>query len=127
MADTGRQVLARLQDSLSVTACKMADEDGEPGTDDDRSPVEDWTMYLLVDEARQEPGRETGPDGCVTWDQLEPSVSYGVAEETDLDWNALTPTTHSFGVGSAGDTLEVVFVNAEVEEEYRIYLPLVIR
>ena len=127
MVDTGRQVLARIEDSLSVTACKVADEDGELSTGDDRTPLEGWTMYMLVDGARQEPRRETGPDGCVTWDGLDPGVSYGVEEETHPDWIALTPTTHSFGVGSAGDTFGYVFVNAEIEEEYRIYLPLVIR
>jgi hypothetical protein len=105
----------------------MADEDGELSTDDDRTPLADWTMFLLVDGARQEPGRETSADGCVTWDGLEPGVSYGVEEATDPDWIALTPTNHTFGVGSAGDVLEHVFINAEVEEEYRIYLPLVMR
>lgn len=124
MVDYGRQVLARLQDSLSVTACKMADEDGRLSTSDDRSPVEDWTMYLLVDGERQEPGQLTGPGGCVTWSELDSGLSYGVEEETAPSWRALTPTSHTFGVGSTGESYAHVFVNAE---GYWIYLPLVIR
>jgi streptogramin lyase len=124
MVDYGRQVLARLQDSLSVTACKMADEDGKLSTSDDRSPVEDWTMSLLVGGERQEPGRHTGPGGCVTWSELDPGLSYGVEEETAPGWRALTPTSHTFEVGSAGESYAHVFVNAE---GYWIYLPLVIR
>jgi streptogramin lyase len=127
MVDYGRQVLARLRDSLSVTACKVADEDGELSTSGDQTRVEDWTMYLRVDGARQEPGRPTGPGGCVTWTELEAGVSYGVEEEVRSGWTALTPSSHDFGVATAGELYSFTFVNYHEPEQAFIYLPLVVR
>jgi hypothetical protein len=88
--------------------------------------LEGRTMYLRVAGERQEPGRLTGPGGCVTWSEPEPGVSYGVEEGTVPGWTALTPPSHTFGVGSALESYAHTFVNVE-EEGHRVYLPLAVR
>jgi virginiamycin B lyase len=107
-----------------VSACKVADQDGDGGTTGDRTPVAGWTVYLTVDGVRQEPGQSTGADGCATWYGLEPG-SYGVEEEQRAGWTPLSATTHDFGLLPAGTAVSHTFVN--VEEQTLIYLPAVLR
>jgi hypothetical protein len=111
MVDNGRQVLAQLQDSLSVTACKLADEDGDPATSDDQSPLEGWTIDLLADGEHQEPSQQTGPSGCITFNELQPSTGYGVEEEQRRGWTPLTPISHEFGVLVPGEAYVHTFLN----------------
>jgi hypothetical protein len=80
---------------------------------------------LLIDGQRQEPGLETGANGCTTWSDLAPGVTYGVEEEMQTGWSALTPTSVDFGPASSGVSYSAEFVNSQ--EAYRVYLPLVIR
>ncbi|MEJ2210684.1 MAG: hypothetical protein P8129_16825 [Anaerolineae bacterium] len=123
--DTGRQVLGRMSDSLRVTACKLADADGDLATTGDQTPVEGWTIYLVVDGQRQEPGQLTGPTGCHVWGDLTPDRSYGVEEQVEPGWKALTPTTYQFGPILPGESHVAEFIN--VQELETIYMPLVLR
>lgn len=125
MVDNGRQVLARLPDEATIAACKLADADGDPATTGDRTPLEGWTVYLVVDDQRQEPGHLTGPTGCYAWRDLAADHNYGVEEEAEPGWKALTPTSYQFGPVLPGASYVAEFVNAEGSEN--IYLPLVLR
>jgi streptogramin lyase len=116
LVDNGRQVLAQVADPPSVTACKEEDADGDPATAGDRTPVEGWTLYLVVDGLRQEPGQLTGASGCYTWDGLEAGVSYGVEEDDPAGWTPLAATSHDFGPIQAGTGYDHTFVNAESVE-----------
>ena len=113
VVDNGRQVLARLAEEPSVSACKRADADGDLATGGDQTPVEGWTVYLVVDGERQEPGQPTGASGCHTWSDLEPGPSYGVEEDLPHGWTALTGTSHDFGEIAAGQSHTHWFINAE--------------
>ena len=125
--DFGRQVLGRIEAEalVTITACKVADGDGDLATSDDRTPVEDWTLYLLIDGVRQGNGRKTAVDGCTTWADLAPDINYGVEEESPSGWVALTPTIHDWGIAGSGANLEHTFVNTRIE--INIYLPMVRR
>jgi streptogramin lyase len=116
MVDNGRQVLAQVADRPSVTACKEDDADGDPATDDDRTPIEGWTVYLVVGGLRQEPGQLTGASGCHTWNGLEAGVSYGVEEDDPAGWTPLAATSHDFGPIQAGTGYDHTFVNAQSVE-----------
>jgi streptogramin lyase len=109
--DNGRQVLSQIVEKSSVTACKLEDADGDLGTTDDQTPYEDWRIYLVVEGERQDPGRLTGADGCITWYDLEAGQIYGVEEEVLEGWKALSPTSHSFGVVQMGEMYQHTFIN----------------
>jgi streptogramin lyase len=123
--DNGRQVLSRIVQKPSVSACKLEDGDGDLGTTDDQTPYEGWTVYLVVDGERQLPGQLTRTNGCYTWYDLEAGQTYGVEEEVLEGWEALTPTSHDFGQANAGDQLEYSFINAQ--ERVWVYLPILLK
>jgi streptogramin lyase len=123
--DNGRQVLARVVEKPSVTACKLEDSDGDLGTTEDQTPYEGWTVYLVVNGERQLPGQLTRANGCYTWFDLEADQTYGVEEEVLEGWEALTPTSHDFGPANAGDQLEYSFINAQ--ERVWVYLPILLK
>jgi hypothetical protein len=112
-------------ENVSVTACKLADEDGELATTEDQSPQIDWTIFLVVDDVKQELGQQTGLDGCTTWDNLVPVHTYGVEEDSPSGWTPLTPITHTFGTILPGSIQSHTFINHE--EVVFIYLPMVVR
>jgi streptogramin lyase len=116
VVDNGRQVLARMEDSLSLVACTQADGDGDLNTTGDRTPLEGWTIQLIADGQPVEPGQLTAPNGCTVWGDLEPGVSYGVAEEAAPGWVALADTSHAFGVLVPGQVNIHTFVNAQSVE-----------
>jgi streptogramin lyase len=116
MVDNGRQVLARVSESLSLVACKQQDADGDPLTTTDRSPLPGWSIHLLAGGQPVEPGRLTGLTGCAVWDDLESGVSYGLADDESVDWTPLTPTSHEFGVLMPGQPYVHTFVNARSAE-----------
>jgi len=122
LVDQGRQVLARLPNPAQVTACKLQDADGNPATIGDQTPVVDWPLYLRINGLRQTPGKLTGADGCAVWDGLQPGPAYGVDEDVGTGWVALTPTSHDFGLSSAGQSYSYTFIN---QLRRVIYLPLV--
>jgi streptogramin lyase len=112
--DTGRQVLGRIpfQVPATVTACKVEDADGDLNTAGDRTPVEEWPVFLTVDGARQEPAQLTDADGCTDWFELSPGLNYGVEEELAAGWLALAATTYDFGNVTSGEVYSHTFVNS---------------
>jgi hypothetical protein len=110
-------------ETVEVNACKLEDADGELATTGDQTPVEGWTIYLLVDGTLQEPGQSTGSDGCTTWSDLAPAVAYGVQEEMQEGWSALTPTSVGFDPAPPGASYAAEFINTQAA--YWIYLPLI--
>ncbi len=125
LVDNNRQVLSRIQSEVSLTACKLEDADGDPGTTGDRSPVEGWTINLDI-EGADPTSKSTGADGCTTWEGLEAGKNYEVWEAMQDGWEALTPLSYT-------DTLvmdaEHTFINhqLEVDEDMHIYLPAILR
>lgn len=113
--DLGRQVLAAVEDKPSVTACKEKDGDGNLSTTDDQSPIEGWTLYLVVDGERQ-PGVLTGAVGCYTWSDLDTGVNYAVEESLPDGWTALTPPSYDLGQITPGKSYLYSFINAESVE-----------
>ena len=109
----------------SIAGTKWADLDGDGTRDAGDYGVEGWTIYLVVDEQRQEPGQSTGPDGCTTWSELAPAHGYGVEEAVESGWEALTPTEYDFGLALPGESYEAEFVNTETD--VLIFLPLILR
>lgn len=126
MVDYERQVLTWLLFGSAVTACKLEDADGNLGTQDDQMPVPGWRVYLSVDGVRQEPAELTRAAGCYTWLDLEPGHTYGIEEEVQQGWSALTPESHDFGVGVAGQRYQHAFVNTR-DGTIKVFLPLVLR
>jgi hypothetical protein len=125
--DNGRQVLSHFLEKPEVEACKLDDADGDLNTIDDQSPIPGWTVYLLTDGVRQEPGKLTGADGCVNWYDLDAGTNYGVEEDVLDEWQALTPTSHDFGTSQMGEIYEYTFVNALITSDGMVYLPILIR
>jgi streptogramin lyase len=113
VVDNGRQMLARVQDTLSVVACVEADADGDPATSGDQTPLEGWTAYLIADGVGQEPSQLIGPSGCVVWDGLGAGVSYGVEETVPAGWAPLDGATHTFGELVPGEANVHTFLNSE--------------
>jgi streptogramin lyase len=115
-------------ESVQVTACKLADADGELATNGDQQPVQDWPVSLWVDSVEVDV-QTTGSDGCYTWDDQLPGHTYAVEEDLLSGWQALTPTSHDFGEVSPGEQVSHTFINAQVAQEdgQKIYLPLVTR
>jgi streptogramin lyase len=114
---------------VAVRACKVEDADGDLATTGDQTPLANWTIYLLVDGERQGTGSETGAFGCVSWTALVPGVRYGVEEELQSGWQALTPLKHDFGTAAPGDSLSHTFINSKssVSPKYHVYLPVIVR
>jgi streptogramin lyase len=126
LADYERQTLTWTFTGTVVSACKYVDADGDLNTDDDRTPLPGWRVYLKVDGVRQEPGDLTSAVGCYAWLDLDAGHDYGVVEELPQGWTALTPSEHVFGPAVAGEMYRHTFVNAE-QSEYAIFLPVVLR
>lgn len=97
---------------VSVTACKVEDADGDLETTADQTPIHGWTVQLSVD-GEIEDSQLTGEDGCFTWTNLGPGVSYDVAEVVPPGWTALTPLSHDFGLAQSGRTYSLTFANFE--------------
>lgn len=121
--DADRHVLGQIPTSAQVTACKVQDRDGDPFTFDDQISLEGWTLYLTEGGVRQLPGRHTRADGCTTWSDLSPGVSYGVEEDLPSGWMALTPTSHTVGLLEPGDRFHHTFVNAR--SGWQAFLPVI--
>lgn len=96
--------------NVSVTACKVEDEDGSTNTDFDQSPVAGWVMYLLTDGVRGTV-QTTRDNGCHTWTNLDPNHTYGVEESTETAWTPLEDTSIDFGKATSGSTYSHTFVN----------------
>jgi len=116
--DNGRLLLGRIplpgdtpDDPVTVIGCVVDDADGDPLTTDDRTPLAGWTITLLKDGSLQDPGKQTGTDGCAVWEGLPPNVTYGLAEDVKQGWFSQTPPTHDFGLAQPGDQLSHTFVN----------------
>jgi streptogramin lyase len=120
--DTSRRVLGRIPTGPQVTACKLQDLDQNPLTTGDRIPVRNWTLYLTIGGVRQTPAQVTGSDGCTTWLDLAPDLEYGVEEDLPSEWQALTATSHSFGVAGPLAQLSHTFINGR--EMKNLYLPV---
>lgn len=125
--DTNRHLVGRIPQEapVSLTACVLADADGNLGSSTDQSPLTDWLVYLRIAGVRQEPGRRTGPDGCVRWTDLAPGPSYGLEEQLVTGWEALTPASHDFSPSLPGDQFENTFINYQTQSF--LFLPLLNR
>ncbi len=75
-------------------------------------------MYLTITGVRQET-RETGPDGCYTWENLGPLPAggyYDVGEDPQDGWIALGPTEHDFeSPPQSGASYSFTFVNTPTQ------------
>jgi hypothetical protein len=120
--DTNRRMLGKIPTGAEATACKLQDLDQNLLTTTDRVPVRNWTLYLTIGGVRQMPGQVTGADGCTTWSDLTPDLVYGVEEDLPSEWQALTPTTHSFGAAAPLAQLSHTFINGREMEN--LFLPL---
>jgi hypothetical protein len=123
--DNGRGVLVRAAIAASVTACSLADQDGNLDTQADRSPLPGQTVYLWVDGARQDPGQTTQADGCYTWDDLPAEHIYGLELVASSGWELLTSAQVDFGLAQPGDVFSYDFILAASESA--VYLPLLVR
>ncbi len=101
---------------VSVTACKLEDSDGNLATSSDQSALPGWTIYLIVDGVRQEPGQTTVGDGCTTWENVGTANNVGVEEELVEGWTSLNGTSHDFGQAVPGSSHQHSFINAELPE-----------
>ncbi len=110
-SDYGRQKLIWRFSGSVVSACSYADEDGDLGTTDDRTPLANWRVYLKVDDVRQEPGQLTRGSGCYTWLDLDSGHTYAVEEEIRPGWEALAPSEHDFGLAAEGELYSYNFIN----------------
>jgi hypothetical protein len=101
-------------EKVDVTACKVEDLDGDLATDTDRLPLTLWTVKLSV-EGEVVDTQLTGLDGCYTWEDLDPGVSYDVHEELLPGWYALTPTSKVWTAADAtsGAELTYTFINSQ--------------
>lgn len=98
--------------NVSVTACKVEDRDGNSETTNDQTAVSGWTVHLSVN-GDTEDTRATGEDGCYTWTNLGPGVSYDVSEDPAEGWTALGPTSNDFGPAVSGAEYTHTFANFE--------------
>ncbi|MDX1616149.1 MAG: hypothetical protein R3300_17690 [Candidatus Promineifilaceae bacterium] len=96
----------------TISACKFEDRDGSLVTAADRRAVEDWPLQLTIEGVPLEPGQLSGQNGCATWTDLTPGLSYGVEEQVLTGWVALNDTSHSFGLLGSGDVRGHNFVNS---------------
>lgn len=99
-----------------VTACKVEDSDGDLSTSGDQSALPDWTIYLIVNGGRQEPGHKTGGDGCTAWEYFGSANNIGVEEELNNGWTSLNGTSHDFGQAIPGSSHKHSFINAKIPE-----------
>jgi hypothetical protein len=113
--------------NVSVSACKLHDADGSLGTSGDQTPIEGWSIYLTVDGQRQGPAKETGANGCASWQDLGPGKSYGLEEELPPEWSPLTPIKKNFGTATSGAAYSYTFINTQASIGYSIYLPLLVK
>lgn len=111
----------------SATACKINDADGKMYTTDDRTPIENWEIYLTINSVRQEPAQLTGSDGCISWLNLELGNSYGLEEIMQPDWNALTIKKISYGPATSGSVYHFDFINTQADIGGIVYLPMIIK
>jgi hypothetical protein len=123
--DTFQAGFANFQQA-SLTTCVLADGDGDLGTAGDQVPQAGWTVYLRVDGENQDPGQATGMDGCSTWTGLGPGHTYGAAQALPERWRALAGTEQDLAPVRSGDAETITFVNT-TQEDYRIFLPVVLR
>jgi streptogramin lyase len=123
--DTFQADLANFQQA-SLTACVLADEDGDLGTPGGQEPQAGWTVYLRVDGQNQLPGQQTGTEGCATWTGLGPGHTYGAAQALPEGWAALAGTEQDLDPVRSGDAETITFVNT-TQEDYTVFLPLVVR
>jgi streptogramin lyase len=122
--DNGQQAFIRISLERTLTACKLADEDGDLATMDDQSPVDGWGMTLYVDGQRFGI-LPTGGDGCASWDSMTIGHTYQVTEETRQGWQPLDSTQCDLGVLVFTGEHTCQFVNTP--GNILIYLPLVVR
>ncbi len=99
--------------NVSVEACKIVDNDGNLETTNDQSPIMNWTVNLSIN-GQTADTQTTGENGCYTWTDLRPGVSYDVSETVPAGWTALTPTTHDFGPATSGSQYSYTFANFEL-------------
>lgn len=97
---------------VDVTACKVRDLDGEPGGE--TVPVEGW-MVSLTREGEVLYTEPTGANGCKTWTDLPPGVSYDVHEATKPGWEVLDGPDYVFERAISGGDYSHTFINAPFE------------
>jgi hypothetical protein len=105
-------------ENVEVTACKVKDADGDPGTTNDQEPAAGWTVYLTID-GEIEDTQTTGADGCYTWTDLGPLAAgsyYDVEEATVMGWSPLTPTAWDFeSPPQSGASYSYTFINTPTQ------------
>lgn len=97
---------------VSVTACKLRDADGNLATTTDQTPLESWQISRTEAEVVVDM-QSTFADGCYTWEDLLPGVTYGVQEEERAGWDALGSTEVMFEKASSGQSYSHTFINQD--------------
>jgi hypothetical protein len=96
---------------VDVTACKARDLYGE---DDEPTPVPGWEVSL-TEEGVVVDTQLTGEDGCNTWTDLTPGISYDVHEGTKPGWEPQGPVDYVFERAMSGESYSYTFVNMPME------------
>ncbi len=100
-------------ENVSITACKVEDNDGLVNTTEDQTFVNGWEVTLTKNDISDTQLTET--DGCYTWSNLEPG-DYALSEEARNGWTNLNSSTHSFGIVESGQSYSYTFVNSRLGE-----------
>lgn len=101
-------------ENVSVTACKLIDEDGNVQTTDDQTIFFNdggWPMTLVVDGQDEETRPTSEEDGCYTWENLGPGHTYGVREQSIVGYTHLGSTSQDFGPAESGENYSHTFYN----------------
>jgi hypothetical protein len=97
---------------VDITVCKLFD-DYDVGTPP--VPAENWEVYLFRDGDLLYT-ELTGPDGCYTWEDLDPGHEYAVGEQDPPEWVAIGGSFFDFGLLLSGDgPVSHTFVNVPAQ------------
>ncbi len=86
--------------NISITGCKVIDQDGSLDSTKDQTPKAGWNITLSKN-GHSVDTQATGENGCATWSNLGPG-SYSVSEATVAGYSALGATSHDFGTVTCG-------------------------
>lgn len=94
---------------VDVTACK-----DRQNYDGSTTPIQGW-LVSRTEEGVVVDTQPTGADGCYTWDNLPPGITYDVHEEERAGWMPLGPVDWVFDRAQSGDSFSHTFVNQPLE------------
>ncbi|HEY5730911.1 MAG TPA: hypothetical protein VIS72_12730 [Anaerolineales bacterium] len=94
---------------VEVTACK-----DRQNYDGSTTSVEGW-LVSRTEEGVVVDTQPTGANGCYTWYDLPPGITYDVHEEEKAGWMALGPVDFVFEKAKSGKSYSHTFVNQPLE------------